>query len=123
MEMTTEQIIKALELCINNSILEEKCEHCPYISKGLYCMDEMIKDTIALIKEQQAEIERLSNNISAMATTLSTSARATRHEAYKEFAERFKQHQRNHYKNDLFRVRVIDILVDNLLNELVGDSK
>ena len=55
----TEQIIKALELCINNSILQENCEHCPYIRKSANCMDELIQDVIALIKELQAHNENL----------------------------------------------------------------
>ena len=46
---------------------------------------ERLKDEIA---EKDAEIERLKNNISAMATTLRNSAKATRAEAYKVFAER-----------------------------------
>lgn len=64
----------------------------------------------------KAEVERLNNNISAMAITLSTSARATRHEAYKELAEKVKSEAR------YFAANVPDVceIIDNLLNELVG---
>ena len=77
----------------------------------------------------KAEVERLNNNISAMSTTLSTSARATRHEAYKEFAERlnkeFSQCQRE-YRNVLNSDGACAMIIakkvtNNLLNELVGD--
>lgn len=40
------------------------------------------------INEQLEEIERLNNNISAMVVTLRNSAKATRNEAIKEFAEK-----------------------------------
>ena len=78
------------------------------------------KGTIANYKAEneslKAEVERLNNNISAMAITLSTSARATRHEAYKEFAERLREKTKW-----LFSSVSINNEIDNLLNELVGD--
>ena len=85
--------------------------------------------TIATLQAEneslKAEVERLNNNISAMSTTLSTSARATRHEAYKEFAERLKEKMVKHnfkYADTLFSANVATVpMVDNLLNELVGD--
>ena len=52
--MNTEQIIKALEYCINNDL----CDNCPVgVSK---C--HILEDALALIKEQQKEIERLKAN-------------------------------------------------------------
>lgn len=57
--MTDNEIIKALELCINNDILEKNCDICPYRQKCAMCMDDLMKDTLALINRQQAEIERL----------------------------------------------------------------
>ena len=90
--------------------------------------------TIATLQAEneslKAEVERLNNNISAMSTTLSTSARATRHEAYKEFAERlnkeFSQCQRE-YRNVLNSDGACAMIIakkvtNNLLNELVGDE-
>lgn len=75
----------------------------------------------------KAEVERLNNNISAMSTTLSTSARATRHEAYKEFAERLKEKKRKMLDYDeagfSSKITVVSIEeIDNILNELVGDT-
>lgn len=81
--------------------------------------DELVAENESL----KAEVERLNNNISAMATTLSTSARATRHEAYKECIEKVTD------KAELIRVNAFEGKwaisqddLDNLLNELVGEE-
>lgn len=79
--------------------------------------------TIATLQAEneslKAEVERLNNNISAMATTLSTSARATRHEAYKECLDELAR--RLGYAFLRKHNCVLDIM-ENLLNELVGDG-
>lgn len=49
-----------------------------------------LPDLLVVIDSQQAEIERLNNNISAMARTLSNSAKETRAEAIKEFWSRLQ---------------------------------
>lgn len=69
--------------------------------------------------KQQAEIGRLNNNISAMATTLSNSAKATRNEAIKEFAGKLVDVFYSHDKGDTY-VREV---VYNLVKEMVGDDK
>ena len=74
-----------------------------------------VETLISIINRQQAEIERLNNNISAMATTLSNSAKATRNEAIKEFAERLCE---GRLSND-----PIVIAVKCELKEMVGDDK
>lgn len=51
--MTDEQVIKALELC-NNGI----CKGCPYYDVKC-CMAVCRRDALNLIKQQQAEIEKL----------------------------------------------------------------
>ena len=56
----------------------------------------------------KAEVERLNNNIYAMATTLSTSARATRHEAYKNCVE--KSEKAIFIKQDDRRKEMLEIL-------------
>lgn len=63
--MKDEEIKKALECCKNGN----PCSSCPYNGK---CTDEdfndnyLIKDVIALITRQQAEIERLETELKAM---------------------------------------------------------
>ena len=62
----------------------------------------------------EAEKERLSHNLEAMAVTMSNSARAERHEAYKEFVERLCE---DRVVNDPVVIAAIC-----LLKELVGDT-
>jgi hypothetical protein len=57
--MNDAEIIKALEYCINSTICLENCEKCPYKEQSNYCVDEMLKDCLNLIKHQQAENEKL----------------------------------------------------------------
>ena len=78
-------------------------------------------DNIAALEriafEQQAEIERLNNNISAMATTLSNSAKETRAEAIKGFAERLKGNCK------VIGAPLITNRIDNLVKEMVGEAE
>lgn len=70
--------------------------------------DKTIATLNAENESLKAEVERLSNNISAMATTLSTSARATRHEAYKNCVE--KSEKAIFIKQDDRRKEMLEIL-------------
>lgn len=56
-----EKVIKGLECCENRHV---SCVDCPYYiydgTKGhRWCSDEINRDALELLKEQQAEIERL----------------------------------------------------------------
>lgn len=85
--MTNEQIMKALEYC---SDLGLDCHDCPYSSEA-YCVEA---DALDLIKRQQAEIERLQKSLDNMTDALVKTdeyCRKAEQEAYKEFAEKFKQ--------------------------------
>ena len=138
-KLTDAEVKKALEWHLNEV---NHCDGCPlFVLKNTttYCVDVLMQNALDLINRQssrieklekvehfadktieslKAEVERLNNNISAMSTTLSTSARATRHEAYKELAEKVKSEAR------YFAANVPDVceVIDNLLNELVGDD-
>lgn len=100
---------------LNEEIESLKAENVSLKEKN----SNLTSDLTSLQKDltsSKAEVERLKNNISAMATTLSNSAKATRHEAYKEFAERLiRNYSVNFSRKDCFMWAV-----DNLLNELVG---
>ena len=55
-----EKVIKALEMCIEDI----ECSDCPYEEKCFAANDEpyavpMMRDALELLKEQEAEIERL----------------------------------------------------------------
>ena len=60
--MTNNEIIKALECCVNE---KADCKGCPYESDG--CLIEngknkLLEDTLDLINRQKAEIERLKDD-------------------------------------------------------------
>ena len=57
--LTDEEIVKALEACGGG----KGCEVCPYFEKGIDCIRRSEKDTLDLIHRQNAEIERLKNEI------------------------------------------------------------
>ena len=121
-KLTDSEIVKALECSVKG-----KCPECPYFH-SYPCGEcrKMNNDVLDLINRQDAEIERLKNNISAMAITLSNSAKATRHESYKECIEEAK--------NKILPMLTTATLeeeeticfclnkLDNLLKELVGDG-
>lgn len=52
--MTKEQIKKGLKICILGA-----CDCCPYVGFDFDCRDKLEKDALALITEQEKEIERL----------------------------------------------------------------
>ena len=60
-KMTDKEIIKALECCFNN---EENCDNCPQHSRT--CIDDLLKSSLDLIKQQQAEIEKLNVELVGM---------------------------------------------------------
>ena len=114
--MTDNEIIKALECCTKGTI-SDVCIDCPLRTTDICTEEEngVLKLALDLINRQQAEIERLNNNISAMATTLSNSAKEARAEATKGFAERLCE---GRVSNDPV---VIAVKVE--LKEMVGDTE
>lgn len=68
------------------------------------------------------ENKSLYNNLAAMATTMSNSAKGTRAEAIKEFAEmvKIKSYELEHCDDEIFKV--VDVSdIDNLVKEMVGE--
>ena len=90
------------------------------LEKVEHFADKTIATLQAENESLKAEVERLNNNISAMATTLSTSARATRHEAYKEYHKKFEKNIKD-VKVTLGQTWEIHNALKKTLNELVGD--
>ena len=139
--MTDNEIIKALKkhsmgLCSNCKV--EKTTLCNN------CISEIERNALDLINRQQAqladerakieicaetisrqdaEIERLNNNISAMATTLSNSAKETKAEAIKEFAERLKANSQWLPLTAIPDSFVTVSNIDNLVKEMVGEDE
>ena len=88
MTYTDEEIIKALDTCADES---EDCANCPFRTDIESCND-LIKISLAIIKRQRAEIERLKGweNLLKAESHAPIKAKA-RAEAIKEFAERLKE--------------------------------
>ena len=121
--MTDNEIIKALEQDKDRVVVLGGLNGIPVIVYH--------QDVIDLINRQKAEIERLNNNLNAMYATLSNSAKATRHEAIKEFAERLKAEMlKSKYivtTSSYSRAcnAVVDFWVeetDNIAKEMVGED-
>ena len=56
-ELKPEDVMKALELCIAS---RPKCKDCPYFIGDIRCKhSKLLRDAIALLREKDAEIERL----------------------------------------------------------------
>ena len=81
--MTDSEIIKALECCIDGY-----CRGCMYGETLLMtCKDDLMREALALINRQKAEIERLNlENLQMVA-----SIKRLTNEAIKEFAERLEE--------------------------------
>lgn len=118
--MTDNEIIKALECCCKNN----NCEGCPldYLTFSSQCASELAIKSLDLINRQQAENERLNNNISAMVVTLRNSAKAIRNESIKEFAERLKDDMVLNI-DDTYIESFVEEYIDNLVKELVGEEE
>ena len=57
--LNAEQVNKALELCLANDVCDSSCEICPYTDNMKNCMDEMLRDVLALINSQEQKIKEL----------------------------------------------------------------
>ena len=80
-----------------------------------------VETLISIINRQQAEIEVLNNNISAMVVTLRNSAKATRNEAIKEFADELRfRLSIGIWKHKNVLLDDCKWIIDNLVKEMVG---
>ena len=94
--MTNNEIIKALEICLNGDYTKSQilvCEKCPLADEG-DCTDLLKQDALSLINRQKEEIEMLENGLAISKKEIRryiTSCKAVRDEAIKEFAERLEK--------------------------------
>jgi hypothetical protein len=120
--MTDERIIKALKHCYEHKSCND-CVGCLGAEECILNVDPA-GDIYPIINRQQAEIERLNNNLSAMATTLSNSARETRNEAIKEYKEKLEEHAYLDSGITGFQEMVVDLSdIENIAEEMVGEGK
>ena len=125
-KLTDKEIVKALELCLENDFTERNCKHCPYEDDRLNCMDNMLEDTIDLINRLQADSKRLKKVQMQLDDALKM-YHVIKAEAYKEFAEKYKDQIKNYtgmFTDDGFMVNLEAVLsaVDFVKERLVGDN-
>ena len=127
--MGDNDIVKALECCSTGK--SSDCEDCPFKKR---CYDEgkeILEEAIALIKRQQAEIERLQgyneNLLTAntdMVLGLVDEMKKARAEAIKEFSKKLNAEM--FYKcGDMNYTETCEArrLIDNLVKEMTEEEK
>ena len=132
-DLTDEQIKKALKCCKNGNCINGGCHFYKPSYEIDECTSSLAKATFDLINRQEVEIERLQTIIDDGAETChnchskyAKQIEEAKSEAIKEFAERLK------LKVDIDLCEAIECsdylydlpkLIDNLLKEMVGESK
>jgi hypothetical protein len=143
--MTDNEIIKALECCVNNGDCRE-CALNPKKGNYGYCTGLAIKSALDLITRQKAEIERLHSILLSFTDEVHTWSNKKGYdttelslisildesknikanikaEAYKEFAEILKEHQRSYDLDNYHSFEAVEInVIDEILREKAGDS-
>ncbi len=94
--MTDNDIIKALECCMNVS---DSCFECPFYNK-LTCTMRLKKSALDLINRMRAEIERLRDMVAQNEGVLPEYERLIKHEAFKDLAEKLKSRKRRMCGNE-----------------------
>ena len=107
-ELKTEDVMRALEICVDTE--DSMCCHdCPYY-RNEPCVHRLNKDALALLREKDAEIERLKKLHEGFATKFKAEFKA---DAITEFVEKLKERMREVYPADIY-----DSDVDQIANEL-----
>lgn len=117
--MTDKEIIKALELCMDE---DDRCGECPYEGSPERCVKVHGKDLLDLINRQKAENERLeTNNLSIQKTLskMSLGVEQARAEAIKDFAERLKE--KASFRHPL--KFVLNEEIEKLVKEMIGEQQ
>lgn len=118
--MTDNEIIRALECHEDLSVNRNACERCPILNHW-DCGGKMASNALALINRQKAEIERLEELVyladseTANVRDLYFEEKSERAEAIKEFAEKLKELNSQHFI-------IWDEHIDNLVKEMVGED-
>ena len=120
--MNTEQTIKALEYCANDECVGVIC---PYYA--ISCENHMPKDALALIKEQQAEIEKLKKQLDDKCDRCIARDRA---DTVNKMQERFENsfdkleefYNETDHENMVYSNKVLE-LIDQIAKEILEEAK
>ena len=88
--MKDKEIIEVFIGCVSHRL---ECENCPY-GNHLDCMSDICNDIIALIKRQQAEIERLKRENKILSINADNAFQDGLNEAQDLYAEQVKNEVR-----------------------------
>ena len=112
--MTNNEIIKALECCADGTF---RCDECCYEHlKFNECTPLILNDALDLINRQKAEIERLEKENETFAKRFYKTG-------VKDIAEKVKHYCTHSVEfKDWFEEDKLISYIDNLVNEMVGDS-
>ena len=126
--MTDKETIVGLKCCCPTTT---RCSKCPYDGIDC-CIKSCMGDAVDLINRQQAEIERLEKEVGEEFICFVGDPHKVEHcpyleqletakaEAIKEFAERLKRISR--LSSAVVDGREIHKIIDNLVQEMAGDS-
>ena len=130
-KMNPEYVMRALEICAEYA--NKPCpSHCPY--GGFKCLD-LTKDALDLLREKDAEIERLNVNMNAYGLTAKNLAQEfedyradvqmeiadARAEAITEFAERIKKFYSN--LNGKTASGSVEYHIEQVAKEMRGEAQ
>lgn len=114
--MTDEQIIKALEYCIEQGFTSD-CTECEYRCSSKGCVMSLLIDVLFLINRQKAELQHYFE--ASGAKQVMADART---KAIKEFAERVKEKTLAMvWSPELLSTADYVECIDSLVKEMVGD--
>ena len=98
-----------------------------YEREYIECSEKLINLALDIIDRQQAEIEKLKEEIQITKdayTMLQTKNEIIKSEAVKEFAEKLKEKSFETIRNYGLTKDVVEVCdIDNLVKEMVGDEK
>lgn len=129
--MTDEQIVKGLECCVEGDTFCYECgEDCPFIDVDM-CTVILRRETLDLIKRQQAEIKELQEILGGTSKVQSQTCAVVRAETVREFAKRLTEHssfcvaksggkEMHETKAYTIRAKIIDKLVREMTEKEGG---
>ena len=122
--MTDNEIIKALECCINDEVGITQCAVCPYheIGDGDYCVQDLLQQSLDLINRQKAEIERLQKEQDHFAD-IGKMYSEIKAEAVKEVIERLKPWYKFLCVDRGDWYDQLEAFEHNLVKEMAGDTE
>ena len=73
------KVIKGLECCLNNDCHIDKCPYCEFIDNEYVCFEDyLMRDALALLKEQEERIEIQKENFATMVAQIAVQPQIVR---------------------------------------------